>query len=219
MIKNPKSMIKNRRDDDHNEDHISSIDSLFGEKEITLEDRGIIVINDFISKESLVGPYKKILALHFDPNFTDAIQIILNSPGGYTDGGWAFIDLLNFIKNPVRTVATGEICSMATMIFISGDNRIMSPNSVAMIHQFSGCNEGTYGDLVASRKAEDMEHSKIIAHFMHYSKYNNQKEVLANLLLDHDHWLSPAEMYKHGLCDNVMKVRPRNESQKPRRKR
>ena len=219
MKKKPKIMIKGKsHGDDDNDDISDSLDVSF-KKDNALEDRGIIVINEMISKDSLASHYKKILALHFDSNFTDEVQVILNSPGGYNDGGWAFIDLLNFIKNPVRTIATGEICSMATMIFISGDHRVMSPNSVAMIHQFSSYSEGTYGDLVANRKAEDMEHAKIIAHFIHNSKYKNEKEVLANLLLDHDHWLSPFEMYEHGLCDEVMKVRPKHGQQKTRRKK
>lgn len=170
-----------------------------------LEDRGILIINSFISKETLARATRRMLVLHFDEQFEDDIQIVLNSPGGYCDAGWAFIDTMKFIKNQVVTVAVGEICSMATSIFISGEERVMSPNSTAMIHQYSGYAEGNYGDLVAGRKAEDMEAAKSIRHLIENSKYKTEADVKKYLLKEHDHWMSPKEMKKHGLCDSISK--------------
>ncbi len=172
-----------------------------------LEDRGILIINLHISKETLARATRRMLVLHFDTKFKDDIQIILNSPGGYTNAGWAFIDTMRFIKNKVITVAVGEICSMATDIFVAGDHRIMSQNSIAMLHQYRGYSEGTYGDLVAGRKMEDMEAAKGVRHLIECSKYTNEKDVKKYLLKDHDHWMSPKEMKKHGLCDKISKRR------------
>jgi len=189
-----------------------SLAHVFGTKEAPeLENRGIIFISSEISKETLERASKKLLSLHFDPTFTDPIQIILNSPGGYTDAGWAFIDLMHMLKNEVRTIAMGEICSMAFMIFVAGDIRIMSPNSCAMIHQFAWATAGSYSDLVANRKAEDMEHNREITHLIANSKYSTEKDVRKHILLDKDHWLTPAEMKNHGLCDEVYTPRPRRK--------
>ena len=168
-----------------------------------LEDRGILIINSFISKETLARATRRMMILHFDDEFKDDIQVILNSPGGYTNAGWAFIDMMRFVKNKVITIAVGEICSMATDIFVAGDERIMSPNATAMIHQYRGYAEGTYGDLVAGRKMEDMEAAKGVRHLIDCSKYETEMEVKKHLLKDHDHWLSPKEMKKHGLCDRI----------------
>lgn len=168
-----------------------------------LEDRGILILNSYISKETLARATRRMLILHFDDQFKDDIQIIINSPGGYTNAGWAFIDMMRFVKNKIITVAVGEICSMATDIFIAGDERIMSPNSIAMIHQYRGYAEGTYGDLVAGRKMEDMEAAKGVRHLIECSKYTTEHEVKKHLLKDHDHWMAPREMKKHGLCDKI----------------
>lgn len=176
-----------------------------------LEDRGIIIINNFISKETLSRAYRRMLVLHMDEEFTDDIQIILNSPGGYCDAGWAFIDLMSFVKNNVRTIAMGEICSMAASIFIAGDERILSPNCSTMIHQFADYGEGKYGDLIAKGKMWDMEMSKDIAHIIRCSKYTKASDVKKHILKDHDHWLSPQEMKKHGLCDIIFKPKPRGK--------
>ena len=52
--------------------------------------------------------------MHFNSGFNEPIQIIINSPGGFTDAGWAFIDMMEFVKNEIITIAVGEIASMAT---------------------------------------------------------------------------------------------------------
>jgi len=172
-----------------------------------LDMRGIIVVNQAISKPGLARATERLLCLHFDEDFDGEIQIILNSPGGYVDAGWAFIDLMGWVRCPIRTIAVGEICSMATAIFVAGDYRVMTANSTAMIHQFSAYSGGTYSDLVANRKSEDMEHDKNIQHLIENSKYTTRKDVEEKLLLHKDNWLSPAEMKAHGLSDTTTKKR------------
>jgi ATP-dependent Clp endopeptidase proteolytic subunit ClpP len=174
-----------------------------------LEQRGIILIDREISKQTLSTAYKKLLYYHFNVSFTDPIQIIINSPGGYCDAGWAFIDLMGFVKNKIVTIAMGEICSMATGIFIAGDERIMSPNCNTMIHQFSDGAQGNYGDLVARSKMWDIETEKEFKHLINCSKYKTKEEILKHLLKENDHWLTPTEMKKHGLCDRIFVSRKR----------
>ena len=179
-----------------------------------LEDKGVLFLEDDISKHSLSRLTRKLVALHFDDDFKDWIQLIINSPGGYCDAGWALIDLMAWCKNPIRTIAMGEICSMATSIFIAGDDRMMSPNCSTMIHQFSDYGAGTYGDLIAKKKGWEIEMSKEIAHLIRCSKYKTEAEVKKNILKAHDHWLSPQEMKKHGLCDSVFIPQPRGKKKK-----
>lgn len=179
-----------------------------------LESRGIILINEAISKESLARATNLMLCLHYDKDFVDDIQIILNSPGGYCDAGWAFIDLMDFVKNKVVTICMGEICSMATSIFINGEERIMAPNSLAMIHQFSNESSGSYSDLVANRKMEDLVMNMDIRHLIKCSKYGNEAQIRKHILKDSDHWLSPRDMKKHGLCDKVSRPKRYNRNKK-----
>lgn len=176
---------------------------------LELEDRGIIFINSIITKQTLDKAYKRLLSLHFNSGFNEPIQIIINSPGGFTDAGWAFIDMMEFVKNEIITIAVGEIASMATSIFIAGDKRIMSPNSVAMIHEFSTGTSGNYSELVASRKAEDIEYQKDLDHLLRHSKYSNHTQITTNLLKETDNWLTPEEMKSHGLCDEITTQRKR----------
>ncbi len=181
-----------------------------------LEERGIIILDREISKQTLARASAKLLAFHFNERWNDPLQLILNSPGGYLDAAWAFIDVMDSIRLPVRTIAMGEIVSAAAMIFVAGDERVMSPNSSAMIHHFSTMTGGSYPELVASRKSEDLQANRIIQHFLrHSTKYKNAKEVEDKILLSHDNWLSPQEMKAHGLCDIVLE----SHKKKPKKKR
>ena len=177
------------------------------QEQSNLENRGIIFITGMISNEALAYVTRKILALHFDANFTDDIQIIINSGGGYVDAGWALIDLLSFVDNRVVTVAMGEVASMAASIFMAGDYRIMTQNATCMIHHFTTVAGGNYRDLIAQRKSEDMEYQKLVKHLINCSKYKTEQEVVKHLLLDQDNFLSPQEVKKHGLCDQIYKPR------------
>ena len=223
-IHNPKSKEKNEtqfvqeEETEQAEFPLELFQLMQARDNLELEDRGILFINSVITKHTLDRAYKRLLSLHFNPNFTDTIQIIINSPGGYTDAGWAFIDMMEFVKNPIKTIAVGEIASMATSIFIAGDQRVMSPNSVAMIHEFSTGTAGNYSELVASRKAEDIEYQKDLDHLLRHSRYTTQAQITSNLLKETDNWLTPAEMSYHGLCDEITEPRPRKKKRSAKKK-
>lgn len=174
-----------------------------------LDQKGFIIIDKDISKTSLSQSYKKLLALHFNTQFKDPIHIIINSPGGHCDAGWAFIDLMAFVKNKIVTIAMGEIASMAANIFIAGDERILTPNCSTMIHQFSDFGQGNYGDLVAKTKMWELEYQRSITHLLKFSKYKTKEQIEKHLLKQNDNWLSPLDMKQHGLCDKVFVPRPR----------
>lgn len=210
---NSKILNKQKKQDDDIEEFIdptSVILQQLGHSD-PLESYGILIIDDTITKQSIARATKKLLEYHFDSSFDNDVQIILNSPGGYLDAGHAFIDLMGWVRHKVRTVALGHICSMATLIFIHGDERIMAPNSIAMIHQFSGGNVGNYTDLVAGRKYEDLEMQRHINMFIECSKYKTEKEIRQYLLKNTDNYLTPKEMIKHGLCEGIF------EPNKPKR--
>jgi ATP-dependent protease ClpP protease subunit len=126
---------------------------------------------------------------------------------------------MEFVENEIVTVAIGEIASMATSIFIAGDQRIMSPNSVAMIHEFSTGTAGSYAQLVAGRKAEDIEYQKDLSHLIRHSKYTTEAQITTNLLKETDNWLTPKEMQFHGLCDKITAKRKRKKTKKKSSKR
>jgi ATP-dependent Clp protease, protease subunit len=194
----------------------SFLDDILGGNNDTLYDRGIIFINDDISKETLVEPTKALLEYHFDPEWKDEVQIVINSYGGETDASFAFIDMMNFVRNKIRTIAVGSICSASVDIFIAGQDRIMAPNASAMIHTHSWGVEGKYDDLVSFSKANEMSQKTRLKHYLANSKYETEEEVRQNLLTQLDIWLTPEQMIEHGLADAISK--PKAKTTRTKRK-
>lgn len=82
----------------------------------------------------------------------DTINVNINSYGGEVAEGLAIFNALSAHKAKVRTRVDGFACSIASVIFMAGDERIMNEASLLMIH-----NASTFasGDASAFRKAAD----------------------------------------------------------------
>ena len=64
----------------------------------------------------------------------DQINVYINSYGGEVAEGLAIYNQLKRHKAKVKTVCDGFACSAASVVFMAGDERIMSTASLLMIH-------------------------------------------------------------------------------------
>ncbi|MEO0481059.1 MAG: ATP-dependent Clp protease proteolytic subunit [Planctomycetota bacterium] len=103
------------------------------------------------------GPISDKLATHcaerlFVMEAQDAkapITVLINSPGGSADSGFAIYDMLRFVEPPVRTIVNGLCASAGILVHLAGDDgmRHTTPESRFMIHQPSTMGQGTASDL------------------------------------------------------------------------
>jgi ATP-dependent Clp protease protease subunit len=107
----------------------------------------ILIMNDSPPPEpkrvvSLIGEINEDNARQFICNFKDiddlqekgAITVILCSPGGEENYGWAIYDTIKTSRSKVIIEGYGQVQSMAAVIFQAGDKRLLSPQSTYMIH-------------------------------------------------------------------------------------
>ena len=85
---------------------------------------------------------------YFDSLSDEPIHIYISSPGGDVMAGLGIIDIMNEINSPVYTYAVGTVASMASIIFLYGEQRTMLKNSQIMIHQPLGGVQGQASDIV-----------------------------------------------------------------------
>jgi ATP-dependent Clp protease protease subunit len=182
-----------------------------GQSRDVLDENGVIFLNGPVTAKSSESIIRKLWSYHFDSDYTGEINLILNSPGGYADAGWALIDTMSATRHHINTIAMGDISSMAVLIFVAGDTRKISENAITMIHHFSSMSYGNYPDLIAERKGHDLEYSRGMKHFLKHSKYNTETEILKNILKEQNNYLSPQQLKKHGLCDYIFKSPPRKK--------
>jgi len=62
------------------------------------------------------------------------IYLEINSPGGSVPDGMSIINTIEHIKSKVITIISGQACSMAALISITGDKRLIYSNSYWMQH-------------------------------------------------------------------------------------
>lgn len=71
------------------------------------------------------------------PEERQPIWIYIMSPGGEVDVMWALVDVIRLSTTPVHTVNVGVASSAASLIFIAGHKRFMTPNAKVVIHEGS----------------------------------------------------------------------------------
>lgn len=140
----------------------------------------------------------------------DKIDVYINSYGGEVAEGLAIYNALKRHKAKVTTYCDGFACSIASVIFMAGDERVMNESSLLMIH-----NAWTYavGNAEELRKqAEDLE--KITqASVEAYKSHSNLSEEEIKELMDNETWILPTEALEYGFATKIDKPDNKNASQ------
>jgi len=136
---------------------------------------------------------------------SESVTIHLNSPGGYLSCGLALYDYIKTSQIPITCLVEGLCASAATLVMLACHNRIMSPNSVYLMHQ---CSWGAWGEnrfmqdmAVNADKAMKrlrkiyMAETKIAA-----ERQPQEREAYIQHLLEHDFELDATECEDFGIC-------------------
>ncbi|MGX7589313.1 ATP-dependent Clp protease proteolytic subunit [Candidatus Vidania fulgoroideorum] len=132
------------------------------------------------------------------------INIYINSPGGSVYSGLAIYDVMNLIKNDVKTVCYGIAASMGAFILSSGKygKRYSLPNSRIMIHQPIGGFNGQATDMKIHTR-EILYLKKKINKILSFN--TKKKESIIKKDCERDKFMSPSEALNYGLIDNILK--------------
>ena len=162
------------------------------------------LLMDDVSQES----GKPLLEWIFDANFAEKRPEMLNlmicSQGGDLNVAFAIIDTMRGSAIPIRTIGLGHIGSAGLMIFIAGTKgeRILTPNTSILSHQFSWGSSGKSHELFATIKEFNLTEKRMIAHYVKSTGMPEEK-VKELLLPANDVWLDAYEAKELGLADLV----------------
>ena len=134
------------------------------------------------------------------PATVSQINVHLNSYGGSVKEGIAIYNMLRSHSANVTTYCDGMACSIASVIFMAGDERVMSHASELMLH-----NAWSYaiGDAAELRKAAD---DLDMANDMSVSAYMSRitiDESKLRALMDAESWLTPDEALEAGFATRI----------------
>lgn len=144
----------------------------------------------------------------------DVINVYISSYGGEVQAGLAIYNALKRHKAKVRTICDGFACSIASVIFMAGEERIMNDSSLLMIHNAWSFAEGNAKDL--RKQADDLE--KITqASITAYKAHSTLSEEQIVEMMDNETWILPEEAVEYGFATEITKTEQSNASQNARK--
>ena len=171
--------------------------------EATRKTRTVLFSSD-VSNRSVRDTVDTLLALEAD-DADKPLTILINSPGGSVNDGYALVDIIRFVTPPVRVVGAGLVASMGISLLLSveKEHRFCLPNTRFMLHQprFMGIVRGSVTELEITAtemlKMKDKSNQEV-------ADATGQK--LAKVAKDtaRDLWLNAEEALEYGLVSRVI---------------
>lgn len=129
----------------------------------------LIRLADVINAEA-IGKVEGQLLEAIRSASSEIIQLVITSPGGVVPLGFRLYDLLRFLNRPeLHTIVFGEANSIAILVFLAGDRRLISSSATLMLHRFTRDNtreDYTGAELIATGGnliVAEMKYAEIIA--------------------------------------------------------
>ncbi len=163
-----------------------------------------IFLSEAVTSESAEQVIRKAWYLeHTAPK--KPITLVINSPGGVIDAGFAIWDQLQMLSSPITTLVTGLAASMGSVLSLCAapGRRFATPNARIMIHQpsISGQVMGPASDLDIQAREILRTRDRLID--LYCEATGREREEIA-LALDRDKWMSAQEAQEFGLLDKIV---------------
>ena len=187
-----------------NQESVIQYLSLKDRIDTTLLNARRIFIHDAIDNESANEAIRQLWYLELTEPGTP-ILIIINSPGGSVDSGFAIWDQVKMITSPVTTLITGLAASMGSILSLCAapKRRFATPNARIMIHQPSigGVIRGQATDLeIQAREILKTRASLVDLYVIATGK----SAKVIDLAIDRDSWMTAQEALDFGLLDGIV---------------
>lgn len=141
------------------------------------------------------------------------INVFINSYGGEVAEGIAIYNALKRHKAKVVTYCDGFACSISSVIFMAGDERVMNAASVLMVHNAW---TGAHGNAAELRKAaDDLDKINQLAITAYMEHFNGSKDEL-QAIMDAESWVLPEEALERGFATSIDKTESDKASQNAR---
>lgn len=138
----------------------------------------------------------------------DKINVYINSYGGEVAEGLAIYNQLKRHKATVKTVCDGFACSAASVVFMAGDERVMSTASLLMIHNAWSWTSGNANEL--RKQADDLDKITQASVNAYMQEVNITEEELKQML-DDETWITPQEALEMGFSTAIVNEKEAEE--------
>ena len=138
------------------------------------------------------------------PDSVTTVNVHINSPGGLVDEGLAIYNTLKALDKKVVTTCDGVAASAASLIFMAGDERIMSDASLLFVHNPWTNVQGNAAQLREEADNLDKMSEAVTAAYTDNSKVDTAH--MTEILDGTSHggtWLTAGDALDLGMCTDV----------------
>lgn len=164
-----------------------------------------LFLSDAVDNETANALIKRLWFLEIS-NPGKPILLVINSPGGSVDSGFAIWDQVKLITSPVTTLITGLAASMGSVLSLCAapKRRFATANARIMIHQpmIAGVIKGQATDLEIQAKEMLKTRNQLIDLYVTATGKNAETIERA---IDRDTWMTAQEALDFGLLDGIVK--------------
>lgn len=134
------------------------------------------------------------------------ISYTIDSPGGSVFSILKFVDFINLARKKYKNVKfvsiiTGYAASAATIMALTADERLMTSNAYAMIHELSSGSSGKYTFIKAHNYMVDKLHNNLTQLYVDAS--GRPREQIEELMKN-ETWFSAQEYKDLGFVHNIV---------------
>lgn len=168
------------------------------------EEANIYIYGDIVSWEWFendVSSYTLVKDIESLSEDVKTINVYINSYGGEVSEGLAIYNALCRHKAKVKTHCDGFACSAASVVFMAGDERVMSNASLLMIHNAWMYTAGDTAQL--HKDADDLETINA-ATIQAYLNAVSVTEDELKAMMDAETWISAADALAMGFATTVI---------------
>lgn len=179
------------------------------------DESGQMLMNKMLKTRTILlsGEVNKPLAervvrqlLLLEDTSDEPIRVLIDSPGGDVDAGYAIFDMMRFVKPKIYAVGMGLVASAGALILLAADkeNRIGLPNSHYLIHQPLSGMRGVATDIEIH--AREIERTRARINKL-ISDETGQPLEKVEKDTDRDFWMGAPEAVEYGLISRVVSRR------------
>jgi len=161
-----------------------------------------VLIQGAVEEELAERVIAQMLVL--DAESHDPIRVIITTPGGMVDVGFAVHDILRYVQSEVLCIGAGFVASMGVPILLAAakNNRVALPNTRFMMHQPAAGITGPATDIRIS--AQEILKTRDRLNRLVADETGQPIEKIA-ADSDRDFWMSADEALAYGLISRVIR--------------
>jgi ATP-dependent Clp protease protease subunit len=160
-----------------------------------------VLLTGEINKNLAERVVRQVLLLEQESE--EPIKVFIDSPGGDADAGFAILDMMRFVRPPIKMIGMGLVASAGAIVLLAAprEQRFALPNSRYLIHQPMAGFRGVGTEIEIHAREIDLMRRKMNDLI---SQETGKPVAEVEQDTDRDYWMGAEEARTYGLVGSII---------------